>query len=131
MVDREGPFDPSRKVLAQRGYWFANDIYDKAALTTKPMRWRPGFHRAASGRMRPDPDLYLIHLHRMDYDICRARHAYRERAAWNELDLELGWARHNRVTDEAEFSRWFYEDSNSAWSEILIEPVPALWRGAF
>ena len=76
MVDREGPFDPARKVLDQRGYWFANDIYDKPALATEPMRWRPG--STGHGRpMRPDPDLYMIHLHRMDYEICLARHRYR------------------------------------------------------
>ena len=50
-----GAIRPARKVLAQRGYWFANEIYDKPALTTRPMRWRPGFHRSADGRMRPDP----------------------------------------------------------------------------
>ena len=47
LIDREPPFDPSRRVLDQRGYWFANDIYDKPALATEPMRWEPGFHRTA------------------------------------------------------------------------------------
>jgi hypothetical protein len=131
LVDREGPYDPSRKVLEQRGYWFANDIYDKPALATAPLHWQPGFHRTMDGRMRPDPDLYLIHLHRMDYEICLARHRYRERRAWNDRDVALGWASHNRITDEAEFARWFYEDSNAEWTEIVIEPIPSTWRAVF
>lgn len=131
LVDREGPFDPSRKVLEQRGYWFASDIYDKPALATVPMQWHPGFHRALDGRMRPDPDLYLIHLHRMDYEICLLRHGYRKGREWNNRDLSLGWASHNRITDEAEFARWFYEDSNAEWTDLVIEPIPAAWRGSF
>ena len=55
LIDREGPFDPARRVLDQRGYWFANDIYDKPALATEPMRWVPGFHRSADLSMRPTP----------------------------------------------------------------------------
>ena len=128
LVDREPPFDPARKVLDQRGYWFANAIYDKPALATEAMRWVPGFHQSADLKMRPDPDLRLIHLHRMDYEICLARHRYREGRAWNELDVERGWASHNRITDEAEFARWFYEESNAEWNEVVIEPIPAAWR---
>ncbi len=132
LVDREGPFDPARKVLDQRGHWFANDIYDKPALTTRAdalatwtstERW--------TGRCGPIPISYLIHLHRMDYEICLARHRYRQARAWNERDVELGWARHNRITDDAEFARWFYEDSNVGWTEIVIEPIPAAWRDVF
>lgn len=131
LVDREPAFDPARKVLDQRGYWFASDIYDKPALATVPMRWHPGFHRELEGRMRPDPDLYLIHLHRMDYELCLARHRYRDGLAWNDHDVSLGWAGHNRITDEAQFARWFYEDSNAEWNELAVEPIPASWRGAF
>jgi hypothetical protein len=131
LADREGPYDRERKVLEQRGYWFANDIYDKPALTTQPLRWRPGLHRTMDGTMHPDPDLHLIHLHRMDYEICLARHSYRQQRAWNEHDVERGWARHNRITDEVEFARWFYEDSNAGWTEIALEPIPAAWRGVF
>jgi hypothetical protein len=131
LVDREGPFDPARRVLDQRGYWFANEIYDKPALATQPMRWKPGFHRTEDGRMRPDPDLYLIHLHRMDYEICRARHRYRQGRAWNERDVALGWASHNRITAQTEFARWFYEDSNVDWREIVVEPIPSALKGLF
>jgi Glycosyl transferase family 2 len=131
LVDREPPFDRARNVLDQRGYWFPSDIYDKPALATVPMRWHPGFHRGLEGSMHPDPDLYLIHLHRMDYEICLARHSHRQRLDWNERDVSLGWATHNRITDEAEFAQWFYEESNAEWNKIAIEPIPPPWRGAF
>ena len=128
MADREPPFDSSRGVLEQRGHWFANDIYDKPAVTTVPMEWVPGFHRSSDYEMRPDPDLYLIHLHRMDYEICLERHRFRAGRAWNERDVELGWAGHNRITDDASFRRWFYEDSSTYWSQPQIERIPEDWR---
>ena len=131
LVDREPPFDPTRKVLDQRRYWFANEIYDKPALATQPMNWKPGFHRTEDGRMRPDPDLHMIHLHRMDYEICLERHRGRERRSWNDHDVALGWAEHNRITDETGFARWFYEESNADWREIVIERIPTMWKGAF
>ena len=131
LIDREGPFDPSRRVLEQRGYWFANEIYDKPALATEPMRWVQGFHRSAELKMRPDPDLRLIHLHRMDYEICLARHHYRQGRAWNERDLKQGWASHNRISEATEFARWFYEDSNAEWIDLVIERIPGAWRRLF
>lgn len=131
LVDREGPFDPTRPVLGQRGYWFANDAYDKPAIATEPMRWEPGFHAREDGRTRLDPDLVLIHLHRMDYEICLARHRYRQGRAWNDRDLAENWAGHNRITDEADFGCWFYEDNCFDDTPIVIEPIPTAWRSLF
>lgn len=131
LVDREGPFDPERPVLEQRGYWFASDAYDKPALAMEPMRWEPGFHAREDLQMRLDPDLFLIHLHRMDYEICLARHSHRRGRAWNERDLGESWASHNLITEEAEFARWFYEDSCFDSIEMVVEPMAPVWSGLF
>jgi hypothetical protein len=131
LVDREGPFDPSRKVLDQRSHWFANDVYDKPALATEPLHWQPGFHRTVDGRMRIDPDLYLIHLHRLDYDGCQARHRRWTARTWESQDLQKGWGTHNRVVEDSEFERWFYEDSNFDWIKPVIQRIPERWKGLF
>jgi Glycosyl transferase family 2 len=131
MVDRECPFDPTRGVLEQRGYWFPNPAYNKPALVTEPSRWGPGFHALEDGRIQIDPDLFMIHLHRMDYEICLARHRYRRGRRWNERDLAERWARHNLIVDDAEFARWFYEDSSFEDVEMVIQPIPSSWRGLF
>lgn len=131
MHETEPAFDPGRPVLEQRGHWFANDGYDKPVLTTTSMEWVPGFHGRADGRFNPDPDLRLIHLHRMDYEICRQRHLLREERRWADKDLELSWATHNRLTGGEEFDRWFYEDSSSDGVEIVVEGIPPAWRGLF
>ena len=128
----EPPLELDRPILDQRRNWFINDGYDKAAITGAPVTWEPGFHtRADGGQFNPDPDLRLIHLHRMDFDICRERHLTRKRKAWADEDATQGWALHNQITDDAEFERWFSEDSCFAGVEIKVERIPPSWEGVF
>lgn len=131
MPDREPGLRLDKPILNQRGYWFYNDGYSKAALATAPMSWRPGFHGRSDFQMRPDPDLRLIHLHRVDYDLCLARHRTRSRRPWAEPDARDGWAIHNRITEEEAFRRWFHEDSCFSHIEIRPERIPPAWRGVF
>ena len=131
LPEREAAIDLTRPILDQRGHWFANDAYDKAAVATVPMRWRPGFHGREDFQFQPDPDLRLIHLHRMDYEVCRRRHETRERRRWNERDMDVGWAAHNRITARDEFDRWFREDSNVGGVQLELEEMRPSWRGVF
>jgi hypothetical protein len=130
--DREPPLDLSRPVLDQRGYWFAHGGYDKPVLATMPMTWVEGFHKSADGRHNYDPDLRLIHLRRMDYDLGLARQQERARRPWDERDVEHNWGFYNRA-DEAGYERWFYEDTGfeEVGVEMVLEPIPPSWRGLF
>jgi hypothetical protein len=129
--DIEAPLDPSRPILDQRGYWFANGAYDKAALATVPMKWKPGFHGREDNAYAADPDLYMVHLHRVDYGICQARHRMWRERAWNRKDLVAGWGSHNRIADDEEFERWFYGDTSFEGIQLQVEPIPPGWRGTF
>jgi glycosyl transferase family 2 len=131
LKDQEPPLQLERPILDQRRNWFINGAYDKAAVAMSPMSWRPGFHGRDDFHYRPDPDLRLIHLHRVDYEICRERHRTRSRRAWAERDAVEGWAIHNRIVADADFERWFYEDSCFDDIEIRLEEIPANWRGVF
>jgi hypothetical protein len=131
MKDRELPLELAQPILDQRGYWFVNGAYDKAALATVPMSWRPGFHGREDFHYNLDPDLRLVHLHRMDYGICLERHRTRNQRPWAEADERLGWASHNRIVDEREFEHWFYKDSCFEGLEIRPEEIPPSWRGLF
>jgi hypothetical protein len=130
-ADREPPLDLGLPILQQRGFWFFNGGYDKAALATEPMQWRTGFHGREDFAMNTDPDLRLVHLHRMDYELCLARHRTRNRKPWAPADAASGWARHNQITDDVAFARWFAEDSCFENFAIQLEPIPADWRGVF
>lgn len=131
LPDREPPLRLDEPILDQRGYWFPTAAYDKAAVATVPMTWRPGFHGRVDFQFRPDPDLRLIHLHRMDYDLCRQRHRTRRRRAWAETDKRRRWALHNRIVEDEDFDRWFSQDSCFEGFEIKLERISAAWRGRF
>lgn len=133
LADREPAFRSGLAVLEQRRHWFANDAYDKPALAMVPMDWKPGFHERVDAETNFDPDLRLIHLHRMDFDICRERHSLRRKRSWGKQDLMEGWAVHNRIVRKRAFSRWFYEESGLEAFGIAMEiqQMPPSWRGLF
>ncbi|MGH3827328.1 MAG: RICIN domain-containing protein [Pseudonocardiaceae bacterium] len=125
--DHEPPFDPAKPVLGQRFTWYANPAYSKSLLARVPMFWHGGCHERVDGRTNNDPHLYLLHLHRMDYDLCLARHENRTRFPLAQVDQDQGWGYQNRITDLAEFSAWFYHDSGGP---LPLHPlsIPPWWR---
>jgi hypothetical protein len=127
--DREGPLDTSRPILEQRHHWFYNDAYSKAAIATAPLRWRPGFHGRADLHFNLDPDLRLIHLHRVDYAACLARHRMRSSRPWSRYDADRGWGAHNFITESEAFAHWFAHDSCFENLEIQLETIHPSWRG--
>jgi hypothetical protein len=127
----EPGLDLDSPVLNQRHWWFPNDGYNKAAVATGPMTWRPGLHGRSDFHAKIDPDLRMIHLHRMDHDLCLERHRMRARKAWAADDQEGSLALHNQIVEGAEFERWFYEDSCFEAVEINLEEIPASWRSVF
>ncbi len=126
--EEEPPLELDRPILAQRHHWYFNDAYNKAALATTPMDWTPGFHGRTDGSYALDPDLRMIHLHRMDYGLCLERHRVRSRRRWARRDARRGWAGHNRIVEEEEFRRWFYEDAYFERFEVKPERIPERWR---
>lgn len=127
----EAPLDCSRPILQQRHHWFANDGYSKAAIATTPLTWRPGFHGRADFHFNLDPDLRLIHLHRVDYDACLTRHRTRSARPWRTYDEARGWATHNRITEPQAFAHWFANDSCFENLKIQLETIHPTWRSAF
>jgi hypothetical protein len=133
IADEEPPIDLMRPILEQRRHWFADDVYDKPALATAPMEWKPGFHERIDAANNFDPDLRLIHLHRMDYELCRERHRLRSVRRWRSRDVDEGWAVHNLITKRRAFRRWFYFETGyeSYGIEMHIQRIPPEWRGLF
>ena len=131
LPDREPAFDPSRPVLEQRRYWSENSVYNKSSIATEPSRWVPGFHRRVDFHFRCDPDLRLFHLHRIDYDLCRARHQRWADRNWDSEDLGEGWGGHNRIAGGDEFDAWYFSNSGFDRFKLRLEEIPPEWRGAF
>ena len=131
MKDREPPLDLGKPILGQRRFWFPNDAYSKPAVATVPMEWRAGFHKRGDEQVRFDPDLWLIHLHRMDYEICAERHRTRRRKGWAPEDERRSWAVHNRLVEGPAFEAWFYGDSGFEEMPPKPEEMRPNWWGVF
>ncbi len=124
--DSESPYDPSLPILRQRHHWFQNFAYSKPLLARVPMKWHIGFHARRDGQAHFDKDLHLIHLHRMDYEMCKARHSRRVALGWAEQDDTEGWAYQNKLTGGSEFDEWFFQDSCSG-IKIKLEDIAPEW----
>ena len=76
--DIEPPLDLERPIMEQRSWWDPARMYSKPLMTRRPVHWCWGFHGLVSASDPPvDPDLYLVHLRRMDFNICRERNISR------------------------------------------------------
>ncbi len=97
------------------------------------MSWVPGFHHRTDGQLNYDPDLRLIHLHRMDYELCRARHRLAPGPCLERAGSRAGLGVSNRTAEEGDFERWFYEDSGfeDDGVHIAVERIPESFRGLF
>jgi hypothetical protein len=104
----EPPLRFDAPLLAQRRCWHASLLYSKRLLSQIPLRWADGFHLEYSAPDDPpDPELLLVHLHRVDYDVCLARHRAASARDWKEADILDGLGMQNRITEPEEFEEWF------------------------
>lgn len=109
----EPPLRFDAPLLAQRRYWHASLEYSKRLLSRIPLRWSDGFHHEYNASDDPpDPELLLVHLHRVDHDICLARHQASAARDWNEADIDSGCGAQNRIADPGEFDEWFYRGAD-------------------
>lgn len=127
----EPPLDPGAPILAQRQWWFRNTAYDKPLLARVPMSWRGGFHGRTDGAVNDDPRLFLVHLHRIDYERCLYRHQQRVARPWKPDQLAHGWGYQDRIIEPEAFASWFSTDASGSGTRIQRQPIPPRWRHAF
>jgi glycosyl transferase family 2 len=128
----EPPLRFDRPLLAQRRYWQASPYYSKRLLSRVPLRWADGFHEEYSAPDDPpDPALVLVHLHRIDYDACLARHRSSAAREWNEADAQQavdgrGSRTAASIADPIEFEEWFRRGPDL---DSPRELIPEQFRG--
>lgn len=113
----ETKIDLTKTILSQRSYWFHSpQWYSKVVLSKIPLNWSPGLH-IASNNYVDDPFLYLIHLHRMDYDLSYVKNITNN-GFKRPPGMDLG--SHVFITNPEEFHKhfWGMEDSD------IIERIP-------
>ena len=115
-------------LLAQRRYWHASLQYSKRLLSGVPLRWSVGFHDEYNAPDDPpDPALLLVHLHRLDYDSCLARHRSTAARNWSQEDIINGWGAQARIEAPKEFDQWFRTGTEpDAPRELIPDRIRAL-----
>jgi hypothetical protein len=119
-LDLDGVLHGGELALKDRGWWYHSEIYSKTLTWRIPPQWDTGFHDAYGNsndvipqRVKLDlpkePDLLLLHLHKVDYKMCVDRWKQTKSQDWNEADLKHPHAGYqNRYKDEAELRSWWY-----------------------
>ncbi len=99
-------WDGEKGIFEQRMFWFEEPIYGKTVLSRVPLNWTPGFHfleedpaHNPPNGVKQDPHLILLHLNRVDYDICEKRRKRKESKDINSWPLY--WPHKN-------FRDWYY-----------------------
>lgn len=119
---REPPIDLSRPLLAQRGRWHRNTLYDKALLARAPLTYSLGFHTCAEPVERRE-ELLLLHLHKYDFQAYLARHEARAAMAHAPEAVANGWNAHYRAKGGALMAQYMS-------TPAPLEDVPAWLRAA-
>jgi len=108
-------------IMENRNYWFRYPSYDKTLITKIPLKYNPGFH---SCNYRPlYGDLFLLHLHRVDFNLLVERRKQRI-SSWNlkRDDLEKGWGTYH---GEEEYEKIKFHFNHTHTGEIIsLDPIP-------
>lgn len=108
LKDKEETFDLKKPVLAQRKYWYHNIYYDKTLISKKPLFWKIGFHNVVNIKSNMDKDLLLIHIHKLDFDMCWNKSFERSKLPWKKSEIVKRRGFQNRMTDVEEFKKYYY-----------------------
>lgn len=115
-------------LLRQRAHWHPSPSYSKPLLARVPLTWAVGFHTLEDlPDPEPDADLVLAHLHRVDFELCRARHEEAARRRWNKFDVDAGMGNQSRIFERAAFEQWFHTDADRENGPRAR--VPEMYRG--
>lgn len=126
-MPEEAPIDMDRPILEQRKFWFQNHTFQaKPSLSRIPLDYTYGFHSCMEGG-EVDPNLYMIHLNRFDYDKAYERNLERQKMNIHQGDKNAGYGFQKHLQGEA-FREWFMNFRFDAPIEAIPDWVPGAVR---
>jgi len=123
-VESEPPIVWDQEVLSQRSHWYFCHRYSKPLVSKITTWWHPGFHEASNVPKQPSTDVILIHLHKIDYELCRARHQERVAREWHAPERLQGVYRHNMIDDPDKLSRWIRTNADDTSEYARLDHIP-------
>lgn len=128
--EQEGPLTFESPVLAQRRWWYESQRYSKPLIGQVPIYWHPGFSTAANlvDREGFAKDLYVLHLHKVDFDFVVHRHRTLAAARWHPPELRGGLYLHNRLEDPEQLAAWLRLSADMPSQECALTEIPEKLR---
>jgi hypothetical protein len=116
-----------QNLLRQRKFYYPCQAYTKPVLARRPIYWAPGWTRASNvaKERAPDPELILLHLHKIDQESCLRAHRERAARSWKPEERLDGLFRHNLIDDPELLARWLPSnaDNTSEYAKLLEIPT--------
>lgn len=109
--DKEEQLDLNNSILKQRSYWYPNILYGKPLLSNKVLSWCAGFHNCKE-QGEIDKNLLLIHLHKMDFDICLKKREQINKINKINDPKNNSYIAHNLINNKKELEQWFYKEKH-------------------
>ena len=96
-------------------FWYPEQyLYGKTLITRDQLDWALGFHNYKINNIwQKDPhintDLFLIHMHKIDFKTTIERHQKWSAMKWSEDTVENGYNYHYRMTEKQKIVDWYFE----------------------
>lgn len=128
--DEEPALDWDKPLIAQRKHCYPCRAYSKPLLAAMPLYWGSGWFIATNvpTSRRPDPNLLLLHLHRIDYDECLRAHREKAARMWKPDERVDGYFRHNMVEDPDMLSRWLLCHADDQANYAKLQEIPERFK---
>lgn len=95
-------------LLGQRKYWHRSVPYSKPLVANHQIDWVIGFHEAYNVPLTSlDPDLYLIHLKKVDFDRLLKCNIDASKRQWSEFDCAQGYGKQHWCNTVESLTNWF------------------------
>lgn len=104
-LEKEKPLSADDPILPNRKHWFRHPLYDKTLLSKVPLNWAWGFH--SQDKPNIHRGLYLLHLHRHDFEMMLKRHEMRV-VKWKIKD-DGNSSYQFKISQRDELLKYFYE----------------------
>lgn len=110
--ETEDPIDLGKPLLKQRSKWRRTYMFDKPLISNYPINWHIGYHWIEGNTKQPvDKHLILVHLHKLDYEMCKKKHTEQSKRNWSKKDIRGRVGTHNLMSEGPGFNKWFFSGS--------------------
>lgn len=110
----EESIDFTKKWFEQIKYWYPNhEHYGKTLISKKQLDWEVGFHTYDGETIqihnkKVDDNLFLIHLHRHDFNTTIGRHKIWSEMEWSKDTIENRLNHHYTEKSIKKVIEWYY-----------------------